>query len=99
MKDPEKIGEQNLEEGLVAWTPESYSQSLQAGPPVKARILKVLCPYCAIGTGNVVVEGPDVIGPGEGQQADIRPKQCDKCSRFFRIGYRIQYVGIRMEGE
>lgn len=98
MKDPEKVGEQNLEEGAGLWRPQDFKATVENGRPVKARIVKVHCPYCVLGTANMVVTGPDVIGPGDGQEADVKPKQCDKCNRHFRIGYRIQYVGIRMEG-
>jgi len=65
----------------------------------EARIKKVNCPYCVIGTANMVVTGPDIIGPGDHQDADVTPKKCDKGGRTFRIGYSINWVGIRMEGE
>jgi glutaredoxin len=98
VKEPEKLGKNVLEQGVTLWTPPQFQRSIEDGKPVKARLVEVKCPYCAAGEATLTVEGPDVIRPGEAQKADVSPKQCDSCKRWFRIGFRMQYIGIRMEG-
>ena len=98
MKEPEKLIETNLREGVTNWDAETFKVDVEAGKPVQARMVDVHCPYCLVGTAKILVIGPDVIGPGDAQTADVKPKQCDQCLRWFRIGYRAQFVGIQMEG-
>jgi hypothetical protein len=98
MKEPEKRGENRLEESVTNYDSKMFQTRLEGGRAVKARIVEVHCPYCMVGTAPMVVEGPDIIGPGDAQKADVKPKQCRQCKHWFRIGYRTQFVGIQMEG-
>ena len=56
----------------------------------------ISCPYCQIGHAEIVVERPG----GEVQVRDFNePRKCGTCHRFFRLTYRVQIMGERLEGD
>jgi hypothetical protein len=90
MSEAKVVGGQ-LEKGVTNWTPATFKRDAAAAVP--AKVQRVHCPYCMHGGADVVVTGN-----GNDATADIKPKQCSSCFQWFRIGYRIQFVGVRMEG-
>jgi len=75
--------------------PETFLESLD---PNRVEVIEVHCPYCFIGTAATTRVGPTVITVGTRQSVDMNPLQCNACRRWFRIGFKQEFVGIRMEG-
>ena len=84
-----------MSEGVANLDTSTFLESLN---PNRVQAIEVHCPYCLIGTATTTVTGPTLVTVGTQQTIDMRPKQCGQCKRYFRLGYRQQFVGIQMEG-
>ena len=66
-------------------------------PPDGLRAINVACPYCETGWAVVMVAESD--GLDRNIKALQDPRQCCRCSKYFRIGTQVTLHGMKIEGE
>ena len=56
---------------------------------------RIKCPYCPVGHGALMV-----LRIGGVTEANVKnPLLCSACGRYFKVRPRLQFVGVRMEGD